>query len=64
MIFTMMPPAPQSLHDQIAPGCLKGCGRNCGCKKLDLRCFIFCKECTGVNCENPYEKEVSEKDVV
>lgn len=56
------PPAPQSLLEKIACKCLKGCQSHCGCKKLGIKCSVFCKECAGSNCENASELKISEDD--
>ena len=60
-LYMIAPPAPQCLLEKISCGCLKRCHKNCSCRKLGLRCSIFCKECAGINCEN-IDDSVSQED--
>lgn len=63
-IPTTQPPAPPSLLEQIACKCSKGCQGKCGCRKLGIKCSIFCNECAGINCENANIPEICEEDII
>lgn len=51
-IPTLLPPAPDELLNSIFCNCTKGCGSNCGCRKLGLPCSIICGFCRGQSCLN------------
>lgn len=58
------PPAPECLLKKVACGCTANWHGSCGCRKLGITCSMFCKECLGVNCDNPQLIEISEDDVL
>lgn len=62
-IRTTAPPAPEILLKTIACGCTTGCHGNCGCRKSQMNCSIFCKECMGMNCDNAEEADIAEEDI-
>lgn len=51
-ITTMLPPAPDSLLNMIFCNCTKGCGPNCGCRKVGLPCSVVCGHCQCQSCLN------------
>ena len=52
-------PAPTALLELTRCGCLKGCSKNCKCKKISLACTEACA-CSGdEDCLNPFTTAVS-----
>lgn len=51
-IMTLLPPAPDELVNMIFCNCKKGCGTNCSCKKIGIKCSIICGHCRGQSCFN------------
>lgn len=51
-IMTLLPPAPDELVNMIFFNCKKGCGTNCSCKKIGIKCSIICGHCSGQSCFN------------
>ena len=51
-VFTSCPLKPEKFLKKLSCGCKKGCLKKCGCRKLGLKCSIFCKSCKGQSCEN------------
>ena len=51
-VTTLLPPAPDSILNTIFCNCTKGCGANCGCRKIGLSCSIVCGNCHGQSCLN------------
>lgn len=51
-ITTLIPPAPEELLNSIFCNCTKGCGSNCGCRKVGLQCSVVCGSCRGQSCLN------------
>jgi len=43
-VTTLKAPAPDQLLKctRITCNCIKGCGKNCGCRKAGLKCSIIC----------------------
>jgi hypothetical protein len=39
--------APDSILKLVSCGCKDGCGRACGCCKLELHCTSICSQCEG-----------------
>lgn len=50
---TLLPPAPDELLNTIFCNCKKGCGAQCGCRKVGLPCSKVCGQCHGQACLNP-----------
>ena len=48
----LLPPAPDALLNTIFCNCTKGCGSNCGCRKVELPCSAVCGHCRGHSCLN------------
>ena len=48
----------------MACGCTTGCHGNCGCRKLQITCSIFCKECMGINCDNVQVADIAEDEII
>lgn len=57
----ILPPAQQSLLEQISCKCTKVNSATCY-RRLGIKCFIFCEENTGINCETPNNSDISEED--
>lgn len=51
-IMTLLPPAPDELVNMIFCNCKKGCGTNCSCEKIGIKCSIICGHCRGHSCFN------------
>lgn len=51
-ILTTEPPAPISNLQLISCGCKKGCGKRCGCAKVELKCSTMCSDCREQGCLN------------
>lgn len=51
-VMTLLPPAPDELLHMIFCNCTKGCGTNCGCRKIGLPCSAVCGHCHGQSCLN------------
>lgn len=51
-VTTLLPPAPDNILEAIFCNCTKGCGANCGCRKIGLSCSIICGNCHGQSCLN------------
>ena len=51
-IFTSRPLIPETFLKKFSCGCKKGCMKKRGCRKLGLKCSVFCKSCKGQSCEN------------
>lgn len=65
-IFTSADLIPETFLKKFNCSCAKGCvGKRCTCKKLGLKCNIFCKICKGEFCRNCIiNTEVDEDDSV
>jgi len=51
-VITLLPPAPDVLLNTIFCNYTKGCGSNCGCRKVGLPCSVVCGHCRGQSCLN------------
>jgi len=51
-IMTFLPPASDELMNMIFCNCKKGCGTNCSCKTIGIKCSIICEHCRGKSCFN------------
>ncbi|KAJ8893080.1 hypothetical protein PR048_005663 [Dryococelus australis] len=60
--MTLLPPAPDVLLNTSVCNCTKGCGTNCGCRKVGLPCSIVCGHCRGKTYLNPTTDSVSSDD--
>lgn len=61
-ITTLLPPAPDVLLNTIFCNCAKGCGANCGCRKIGLKCSAVCGHCHGQSCFNAASRETFDTD--
>lgn len=59
-ITTLKAPAPHHLLKCITCSCVKGCGKNCGCRKAGIKCSIMCGFYKGQSCTNAMAIELDE----
>ncbi|KAJ8897858.1 hypothetical protein PR048_003211 [Dryococelus australis] len=61
-IMTLLPPALDVFFNTILCNYTKGCGTNCGCRKVGLPCSIVFGHCRGQSCLNITTDSVSSDD--
>ena len=67
-LMTDLDVAPKSLLEVVRCKCKTGCGKRCGCRRLDLDCTPACSECRGIcenmNLENTDETSDDDRDIL
>lgn len=58
--FTSQKSIPDNLLKKFRCTCKTGCLKRCNCRKMGLKCSIFCKACKGSGCTNSeIDKDIS-----
>ena len=52
--------APHKILKLVSCGCVAGCSKSCGCRKLGLHCTPMCSKCEGRNCTNIADSQEEE----
>lgn len=61
--ITLLPPALDAMGNMIFCNCTKGCDKNCGCKKIEIKCSIICGHCRCQSCFNSSSDNALDGDI-